>query len=89
MGDFDISSVDLTFTLHSALSADSPSHHAAAQDHECRKLARQKHATARCDVVVTVLTYSDDSQCLTTGDAGPMAGMSELGIKNEPDSNCE
>ena len=33
-------SVDLTFTLHSALSADSPLHHAWAQDHECRKLAR-------------------------------------------------
>ena len=89
MGDFDIPSVDLTFTLHSAPSADSPSHHGAAQDHECRELARQKNSTARCDAVVTVLTYSDDSQCVTTGDAWPIAVLIELGIKNEPDSNCE
>ena len=42
------------------------------------------HSTARCDAVVTVRTYSDDSQCLASGDARPIAGLSELGIMDEP-----
>ena len=38
------------------------------------------HSDARCHAVVKVRTCSDDSQCLTSGDARPIAGLSELAI---------
>ena len=77
--------MDLTFTLHSALT-----HHCITRGLKIMSVVNKHatHSTARCDAVVTVRTYSDDSQCLASGDARPIAGSSELGIMNEAGSNC-